>query len=200
MWRMEAYRQHPHSPKKAVQSVQAWTIKRATGDFESRSQHRPATIYISLLFHSMNYTKNPGVHCYWCYQDMGFLLKNRAKIRVFTNAGCQYLAMKGIPQWYFYWGLIWSQIRYLSSINVTIIPGWPGKKVGTATRAEKRDRHAGSLAWHGAQTRDENVMIVTKFPFWGGSLGGKCDTLERHADPSLRPHFSRYQGILMIHG
>ena len=49
---------------------QAWTIKRATttkratGNFEGRSQPRPATIYISLLFRSMNYTKNPGVHRY----------------------------------------------------------------------------------------------------------------------------------------
>ena len=51
-------------------TVQAWTIKRATttkratGNFEGRSQPRPATIYISLLFRSMNYTKNPGVHRY----------------------------------------------------------------------------------------------------------------------------------------
>ena len=45
----------------------------------------------------MNYTKNPGVHRYWCCQDMGILLKNRAKTCVFTNVGCQYLAMKGIP-------------------------------------------------------------------------------------------------------
>ena len=45
----------------------------------------------------MNYTKNTGVHRYGFYQDMGFLLKNRAKTRVFTNAGCQHLAMKEIP-------------------------------------------------------------------------------------------------------
>ena len=74
------------------------------------------------------------------------------------------------------------------------------EKVRTVTRAEKRDRQAGSLAWHSAQTCDENVTIVTKFPFWGGSLGGKCDILERHADPLLRPHFSRYQEILMRRG
>ena len=77
--------------------MQAWTIKRATGDFEGRSQPRPATIYIGLLFRSMNYTKNPGVHRYWCCQDMGPLLKNPAKTRVSTNAGCQYLTMKAIP-------------------------------------------------------------------------------------------------------
>ena len=87
-------------------------------------------------------------------------------------------------------------MRYLSSINVTIIPGWPGKKSGLQ---RERKSVTGSLAWHGAQTCDENVTIVTKFPFWGGSLGGKCDTLERHADPLLRPHFSRYREILMRH-
>ena len=79
------------------------------------------------------------------------------------------------PQRYFYRGFGWSQIRYLSSTNVTIIPGWPKKKVGTATGAEKRDRQS-RMAWcDGAQTRDKNVTVVTRFPFWGGSFGRKYD-------------------------
>jgi hypothetical protein len=49
-----------------------------------------------------------------------------------------------------------------------------------------------------AQTRDENVTIVTKFPFAGGSLGGKRDLLEHHADSLLQPHFLRSQGILVV--
>ena len=32
----------------------------------------------------------------------------------------------------------------------------------------------------------------------GGSLSGKRDPLERHADSLLQPHFSRYREILMI--
>ena len=39
------------------------------------------------------------------------------------------------------------------------------EKVRTAMRAEKRDRQAGSLAWHGAQTCDKNVTIVTNSLF-----------------------------------
>jgi hypothetical protein len=41
-------------------------------------------------------------------------------------------------------------------------------------------------------------IFVTKFPFMGGSLSGKRDLLERHADSSLQPHFSRCREILMI--
>ena len=41
--------------------------------------------------------------------------------------------------------------------------------------------------------RDENVTVVTKLPFLGGSLSGKRDPLQRDADSLLQPHLSRYQ-------
>ena len=81
------------------------------------------------------------------------------------------------PQRYFYWMFIWSQIRYLSSTNITIIPaGWPKKKSGL--QRERKSVTGRREVSHGmvpAQTCDENVTIVTKFPFWGGLFGGKCD-------------------------
>ena len=41
-------------------------------------------------------------------------------------------------------------------------------------------------------------MIVTEFPFVGGSSGGKRDLLAQHADSLLRPHFVRYQETLVL--
>jgi len=46
----------------------------------------------------------------------------------------------------------------------------------------------------------ENVTLVTKFPYMGGSLSGGRVLTAQHADLLLRPHFSRYHETLMIDG
>ena len=48
------------------------------------------------------------------------------------------------------------------------------------------------------QTRDNNVMYVTKFPFMGGPLSRNRDLLERHTDLLPRLHFIRYHETLVI--
>jgi hypothetical protein len=93
-----------------------------------------------------------------------------------------------------------TQTRHLSHRFDTPISYQSKKKSGTHWRTEKRDRCVGSVTCRRGKTCDENVTIVTKLPFTGGSLSGGRDLLVQHADFLLRLRFATYQKIPRIDG